>query len=145
MQKLEDIVLEKGDIVYFKNKYKTIVDIYDNKNVKEVYGDYLSKIVKIERPHYETIYEAPKEILTQKEKEYLEAVIRPFKDRIICIAKQNGSDLEWIDLEWIYIELEGLGIESDNEDICLPFFTKDTMYKGMELGKEYTLEELGLF
>lgn len=32
-----------------------------------------------------------------------------------------------------------------NEDFAsLPLFEKETMYKGMEVDKKYTLEELGL-
>ena len=32
----------------------------------------------------------------------------------------------------------------NDEAISLPYFKKGTMYKGMELYKEYTLKELGL-
>ena len=67
-------------------------------------------------------YIVEKEILDEKEKEYLSAVIRPFKDRIEFIAKRKMFD----------------------EAISLPYFKKGTMYKGMELYKEYTLKELGL-
>ena len=34
---------------------------------------------------------------------------------------------------------------NNSEGIDLPSFWKETMYKGMELNKEYTLEELGLW
>ena len=44
--------------------------------------------------------------------------------------------------EYIFVEMNGyFGIEY----IHLPFFQKGTMYKGMVLGKEYTIKELGLF
>ena len=73
------------------------------------------------------------EILTKEEKEYLEAVIRPFRKKILYIRKRSRDD------EYIVFVLP-------NEDCgVLPYFTKNTMYKGMELEKEYTLEELGLF
>lgn len=49
-------------------------------------------------------------ILNEAERQYLSAVIRPFRDQVQSITK----------------------------------FEDSTMYKGMELGKEYTLEELGL-
>lgn len=76
-------------------------------------------------------YIVEKEILDEKEKEYLSAVIRPFKDRIKFIAKRKMFD------DYICICL-------NDEAISLPYFKKGTMYKGMELYKEYTLKELGL-
>ena len=75
------------------------------------------------------------EILDKEEKKYLKAVIRPFKDRIEYIKKHCNDCIDKC-----YIE-----IQLDTEPICLPYFTKNTMYKGMELDKEYTLDELGLF
>lgn len=76
-------------------------------------------------------YIVEKEILDEKEKEYLSAVIRPFKDRIEFIAKRRMFD------DYICIGL-------NDEAISLPYFKKGTMYKGMELYKKYTLKELGL-
>lgn len=35
--------------------------------------------------------------------------------------------------------------EYGNMTCCLPYFDKGTMYKGMELDEQYSLEELGLF
>lgn len=74
-----------------------------------------------------------KEILDETEKRYLKAVIRPFKDKIIYISKENAFGGEY----YIYIEL-------GDDSICLPDFKKGTMYNGMEEDKEYTLKELGL-
>ena len=74
------------------------------------------------------------QILDKKEKEYLSAVIRPFKDRINYIYKD----------EWDY-EKEVICINYDRDDeVALPDFKKGAMYKGMKLDKQYTLEELGL-
>lgn len=73
------------------------------------------------------------EILDEEEKRYLEGVIRPFKDKVKYIEK-IGNILE----EYIWIEIKG-------DYIKLPFFKANTMYKGMELDKVYTLKELGLF
>lgn len=78
-------------------------------------------------------YEIEQPILTQKEKTYLEGVLRPFKDSVLNIEKnQNGYG------QWICIEFK-------EDNFGLPYFEKDTMYKGMELNRQYTLEELGLF
>lgn len=76
-------------------------------------------------------YIIEKEILDKEEKEYLSAVIRPFRNRVEYIQKKDIMN------EFIEIKL-------DNEFINLPDFEKDTMYKGMELNKKYTLKELDL-
>ena len=82
------------------------------------------------------ILEIEQSILTEKEKVYLEGVLRPFKDKVEFIRKDFHYSKSQ---EYIHI-----GIENDF-DIDFPNFQRGTMYKGMELNKEYTLEELGLF
>lgn len=77
--------------------------------------------------------EIAKTILDNKEKEYLENVIRPFKDKVVCIRRINARNKEWI------------AIYLDYDSISLPYFEEETMYKGMKVGKDYTLKELGLF
>lgn len=80
-----------------------------------------------------------KPILDDVEKEYLSAVIKPFRDRTISIRKYRYNQDEYIGL---YVKYYA---ETDDcEMITLPLFKKGTMYKGMELKKEYTLEELGI-
>lgn len=75
-------------------------------------------------------------ILDEQEKKYLSAVIKPFREDVKCIMKFKRYPVE---KEFIRICMK------DNYDNCtLPDFEKGTMYKGMERGKEYTLEELGL-
>lgn len=93
------------------------------------------KIIKIEEPKYTTVYECEPEILDEVEKRYLSNVIGPFRDKIKYISKYHSSA---IDEECVYIHIQ------NNPDIILPYFKEDSMYKGMELGKEYTLEELGI-
>lgn len=135
---LKDIVLKEGDIVYFTNEVWHVNSKENNKKFGEVFEE--DRFVKIERPiKYETIYEAPKEILEKEEKEYLEAVIRPFRKKILYIRKSPQYEYDYSYNENIVFILQ-------NDDCgLLPYFTKNTMYKGMELNKEYTLEELGLF
>lgn len=75
-------------------------------------------------------------ILTEKEKAYLSAVIKPFRKRIEYIEK---TDNYYVDGK----QFLSIGLVTD--DHCyLPFFKKGTMYKGMEANECYTLEELGL-
>lgn len=74
-------------------------------------------------------------ILDDVEKAYLSAVIKPFRKDVECIVKFKRYPGE---KEYIYITMKRDGY------CCLPLFKKDTMYKGMEVNKRYTLKELGL-
>lgn len=76
-------------------------------------------------------------ILDEKEKEYLSAVIKPFRKDIAYIEKRIYL-LGSLFFEYIRIYFK------HSETLLLPNFKKGTMYKGMALNKEYTLEELGL-
>ena len=139
----KDMKLKRGDIVYTVNKYGfeargTILNEWYGKSIKNFENNTERKILKIERP--QTIYEV-KEVLDVKEKEYLSAVIRPFKNRIRSISKKHYFEYEYISISMFDIPNDNLGIE-DNPD--LPLFKKGKMYKGMKLDKEYTLKELGL-
>lgn len=78
-----------------------------------------------------------KPILEVNEIEYLSAVINPFRDRVISIGKCNCYEYE-------YIVIKYLDIEKNEGFIYFPCFKKGTMYKGMEAGKEYSLEDLRL-
>ena len=86
------------------------------------------KIIKLTKP-----------ILDDVEKEYLSAVIKPFRKHIINIRKIQNYRYEFIEI-MIYRTDEGVSCEV----ISLPYFNKGKMYKGMEINKQYTLEELGL-
>ena len=81
----------------------------------------------------------PKSILDDAEKEYLSNVIKPFSDRIIYIVKHDYTPGEYIEM---YLRHYDDGCSGYS--IVLPYFKKGTMYKGMEISKEYTLYELGL-
>ena len=79
-----------------------------------------------------------KSILTEKEKEYLSAVIKPFKDRVSYITKMQGMKYnEQLPVEFIVIYI-------DDEKIILPSYEVGKMYKGMKLMEKYTVENLGL-
>lgn len=84
------------------------------------------------------IYEKP--ILDKVERKYLSDVIRPFrKDYKITISKKSVIDAK----EYLCISVKKIP-SVFSEFILLPCFKKDSMYKGMERDKEYSLEELGL-
>ena len=80
-------------------------------------------------------------ILDEAEREYLSAVIKPFRARVVRICKRDYS----MDNYYIKIVLKPIDDDSIAEHIELPKFKKDAMmYKGMDPDKRYTLEELGL-
>lgn len=78
-------------------------------------------------------YKGP--ILDDVEKEYLQAVIKPFGSKIKYISKSDGCCKG---KQFILIEFY------KGDHFIFPYFEANSMYKGMELNKEYTLKELGL-
>jgi hypothetical protein len=78
--------------------------------------------------------EASESILNDSEREYLSAVIKPFRKNVMDVVKTQYSG----------------GKQSIRIRICagdyveLPLFNNNTMYKGMDVGKYYTPEELEL-
>lgn len=81
-------------------------------------------------------YKVIKPILTEDEREYLSYVIKPFRDEIEYIHKFTCPNSK---KEYLMGFIKDIGYHLE-----LPPFIKGTMYCGIELGKEYTLEELGL-
>lgn len=73
------------------------------------------------------------EPLDYVEKKYLSEVIRPFRKEVTTIKKLEVPSGR----EYILILLK-------DDVMCLPRFEKGKMYKGLELEKRYTPEELGL-
>lgn len=141
--------LKDGDIVTYRNGLKKIVSgdkLYGNdlfaplryytEDLKDVDGEEEYDIVKVERPvKCETVFERKEEILDETEKKYLTEVIRPFRKRIQFIQKKK--EITEIN-PYIRIVCE------DNDKLVFPYITDNSMYKGMETNKKYTLKELGL-
>lgn len=80
-------------------------------------------------------HEYKEPILDDVEREYLSAVIKPFRKKISYIRKskdpRKGKN---------YIKIEFC----DGDSMFFPNLSNDEMYKGMKLDRKYTLEELGL-
>ena len=74
-------------------------------------------------------------ILDDVEKEYLSAVIKPFRKKISCIRKSKDPRKR---KNYIKIEF------CDGDRMFFPNLANDAMYKGMKLDRNYTLQELGL-
>lgn len=113
----------------------------DDKNVfcDDVYSiEEAEKIVKEVQQAVKEFNENFNSILDDKEKEYLKAVIKPFRNEINFIRKVDfHNDKE-------YIKIEFIGDNMLGEVMDFKSFKKGTMYKGMKVDKRYTLEELGL-
>ncbi|EFW24195.1 hypothetical protein [Solobacterium moorei] len=98
------------------------------------YGVFLCEVMEYMLSWLEEEY-VP-DILTDKEKDYLSAVIKPFREDVECIEKVESY---YGENEFIHITMK------KDDDYCeLPDFENGTMYKGMEANKVYTLKELGL-
>lgn len=74
-----------------------------------------------------------KPILTKQEKEYLSYVIKPFRKEVRSIMKVKYCKEAYIQITF-----------HDYCDMSFPYFEDGTMYKGIEVDKEYSLEDLGL-
>lgn len=142
-KKLRDISLEEFKVWSIKNCKqlscekcvfsKVCCDEFSSDcwiNNKDIYSDkFLNQEIEIET-----------DILSEKEKEYLKSIIRPFKDRVEYIEKKSIGTLYFI-----AIAIKSIAIDCSIETIYLPYFEPESkMYEGMELNKEYTLKELGL-
>ena len=75
-------------------------------------------------------------ILDDVERKYLEGVIRPFRDDVesICKCETRSDKKEWI----------GIRFKSTLCEMYFPEYPAGTMYKGMELNRKYSIEELDL-
>lgn len=73
--------------------------------------------------------------LDDVERRYLKGVFRPFKDKKILVKKT----INYKDEEYLTVTKYDVGVRYE-----FPPFDAGDMYKGMELNKYYTLEELGI-
>lgn len=146
-KKLKDISLEEFKVWSIKNCKqlscekcafsKICCDEFSRNcwvNNKDIYSDkFLNQEIEIET-----------DILSEKEKEYLKSIIRPFKDRVVCVEKGKNINSDGT-FYYIGIIVKHITIVGFSEAICLPYFKPESkMYEGMELYKKYTLKELGL-
>lgn len=134
--------LEVGDFIKNDKYTRKILGKGTDKNglffvlsFDNFYGvDTIFHIKDLKRLNYSLTEPLKNEILDDKEKEYLSAVIKPFKKKEIEMYKDY------------FEEYYNINIEIKGEDsFTLPYFSKDSnMYVGMEVGKKYSLKDLGL-
>ena len=86
-------------------------------------------IIKVEQP-----------ILDDIEKKYLGNIIKPFRDKVEWVRKFNSPGK---DPHKEYIKISYRDSTYSNV-LNFPDFKVGTMYRGMKIGKAYTLKELGL-
>lgn len=103
-------------------------------------GDYWNKasfdtLCNLLNGKYEVI-KLPKSILAEEERNYLSSVVKPFREKILHISKLSSKDGESICIDIRY--------DWEEDSIVLPKFAAGTLYKGMEIGKEYSVKDLGL-
>lgn len=128
IQKFKDEILK-----YAGYRHSLMCLIYENIMKK---NDCIGCCSKCKRETIEWLLEEYKEpILDDIEKEYLSAVIKPFRKRIKSIKKAYYSD----NSAYISIAMNKC------EHIFLPYFNLNSgMYKRMEIDEAYTLKDLGL-
>lgn len=96
---------------------------------KDLFIDkFLDQTIEVEVP----------DILNKEEKEYLSAVIKPFRDRVDYIEK---AVLPNTNEKFIKI---GYSEGKIGYSMSFPYLPNDEMYKGMKGNRPYKLEELGL-
>ena len=81
-----------------------------------------------------------KSILDKTEKEYLNNIIKPFRNQVFNICK-HSIICGGYEYEQIKIKVKD-GFDNHFTTISLPLFKKGIMYKGMKSGKEYNVEDL---
>lgn len=82
------------------------------------------------------------DILDKEERKYIKNIVRPFRNKVTSIYKSQDNDMS----EYIVIIYQDTyyGENTTERRIYLPNFRANTMYKGMSLNKDYTLEDLGI-
>lgn len=94
-------------------------------------------LMRVLNGQYEII-ERP--ILDEVEREYLDAVVKPFRNKVISITKLDSEEMNGYE----YICIEHREVCNERYFINLPCFKKGTIYKGMETDKAYSMEDMGL-
>lgn len=134
------IKIANGEDIEFKMEYDDGIYFFKNMNSRGLCFQYKNGEIEeikwvIDDEWLNEEIELIQDILNKEEKEYLSAVIRPFRDNVGLIGKCKNKRGEYI---WIDFK------DFESNIIYFPTFKKGTMYKNMELYKNYSLKELGL-
>lgn len=88
--------------------------------------------------------ESKKEILNNAERTHLKRAIKPFRDKVRRIVKTKEISTFMKNREFILIYFTDEMQRDNTLFVILEDFEEGTMYKGMEEGKAYTIDELRL-
>ena len=127
----EEFKVDLDGVVYRKNFYFTDYSLFAVGDDKPEVG-VLNYLLNVK---YKVI-KLPKPVLTDEEKEYLSTVLKPFRNEIDYIYKCSTYRGE---KEYIAISFKKI-----TRDMFFPEYPTGTMYKGVILNKEYSLDDLGL-
>ena len=92
------------------------------------------KLIKMNKKRVKMTLEMAEPILDETERKYLKGVIKPYRNNVAGFAKDCFNQ----NYEFIIMKMKNEG------DVIFPNFKTGTMYKGMKLGRAYSLEELEL-
>lgn len=126
-----------GDLLFsFDSNGDTVISLNDKILVRGRYIPFEGSLKRwLDKEHKD-------QILNDAEKKYLSAVIKPFRDKVTYICKV--SFVNFNNPEGCVYQHIVIGLDDDSPEVVLPLFKAGTMYKGMETGYVYILEELGL-
>ena len=140
-KKIKDLTKEELEKICRKNINRLRIEnckncIFYQQNIcitralKAIAGtNFLDREVDIPQPH----------ILDKQEHDYLRAVIKPYKVKYIHKFETRSGN------HFIQIVVVNSSVRCGlPAGLSIPYFTKDTMYKGMEANKKYTIEDLEL-
>lgn len=110
---------------------RTVIFYINNKFIGKCGGDsYLEAFALWLDHEYEPT-------LTDVERQYLTMVIKPFRDNVKYIVKRAVDDGRY----YYYLDI---WFKDGSDDMLFPRFPSNSMYVGLELEKNYTLEDLEL-
>lgn len=124
-----------GDLLFsFDSNGDTVISLNDKILAR---GQYIPSVKRwLDKEHEE------ESILSNAEKKYLSAVIKPFRDKVNFICKVNYYNNPEVDV--YKAQHIVIGLNDNSPEVVLPLFKAGTMYKGMVAGHVYILEDLGL-
>ena len=128
--------LEKGNKVRNAD-WKNAIYLYKENNEICFSGTSRANFLNTRDLNYGTWELYKESVLDKTEKEYLLNIIKPFKNKVCYIIKHKAYKEE-------FIQICVKSYNNQYQDISLPTFTRNSMYKNMKLTHEYSLKELGL-
>lgn len=121
-----------SDIHYCFSVDNSTVNFYlDNKLIGKCGGDSCLEALTLWLDHEH------EPVLTDIERQYLTMVIQPFRDNVKYIMKRAVDDGRY----YYYLDV---WFKDGSDDMLFPRFPSNSMYVGLELEKNYTLEDLEL-